>query len=76
MKDSNYLKVRVVVNSKEETVTRINEETYRIEVREKAEANQANNRVRQILAREYEVDLGKIVIVTGHHQPNKIIIIK
>ncbi len=76
MKDSNYLKVKVVANSREESITRINEETYRIEVCEKAEANKANNRVRQILAREYEVDLGRIQIVTGHHQPNKIIIIK
>ncbi len=76
MKDSNYLKVRVVTDSKEEQITRINEDTYKIEVKEKPENNSANNRIREILAREYEVDLGKIQIITGHHTKNKIIIIK
>ena len=45
---------------------------YTIAVREPAEQNAANKRIREIIAMQYSVPLGKVRIKTGHRAPSKL----
>ena len=67
-----YVKVKVVPKAKKETVKKIGESTYEMSVKEPAERNLANGRIRELLAREYGVVVGKVRMVTGHHSGSKI----
>lgn len=49
------------------------EDEYLISVKEKAEGNQANHRVRELLALTYLVPVQKVRIISGHHSPGKLI---
>jgi uncharacterized protein YggU (UPF0235/DUF167 family) len=68
-----YVKVRVIADAKKEIVVKESTDHYRISVREKAEHNMANSRVREIVADEFRVPVQKIRIVSGHHSPSKIL---
>ncbi len=70
-----YLRVHVVPNSKREVVVDRGENRYDIAVKEPAERNMANVRVRTLLARLFKVPIGKVRIFTGHHSPGKIVIV-
>lgn len=71
-----YVKVRVTAGAKKESVLRIGENRFDIAVKEKAEQNQANRRVMEIIAREFTIRKGGVRIVSGHHSPSKIISIE
>ena len=45
-------------------------------VREPAQKNLANHRVRELLATHFGVALGNVQILTGHHSPKKRIVVK
>ena len=67
-----YVRVSVRPDAKKESVIRTDDTTYSIAVREPAERNLANNRVRELLAEELSVAVGKIRMVSGHRSPKKI----
>ena len=67
-----YIKVRVVTGGKRESVTKVDDTTYEVVVREKAERNLANTRIREILRDEYGVTIGSVRIISGHHSQSKI----
>lgn len=67
-----YVKVKVVPKAKKETVKKVNDTTFEMSVKEPAERNLANQRIREILAREYGVVIGQVRMVTGHHSGSKI----
>lgn len=68
-----YLKIRVKPNSSKEEVVKEKEDHYKISVREKAERNQANRRVIEILQGMFP---GKSVrIIHGHQGPSKLVAI-
>jgi len=46
---------------------------FKIFVREKAERNMANDRILEIIAREYRVKPNLVRIVSGHHSPSKLL---
>ncbi len=69
-----YLRVRVTAGAKKETIE-ATERGFRISVREKAEENRANTRVRELIADELGVPLVRVRIVSGHHAPSKMITI-
>lgn len=71
-----YVKVTVTAAAKKESVTQLGDDSYAISVKEKAERNQANARVRELIADAYRVPLGAVAIVTGHKRPNKILFIR
>jgi uncharacterized protein YggU (UPF0235/DUF167 family) len=75
MSASNYVRVRVKAGSKRESLKELEDNLFEIEVREKAERNLANNRVREMIAERLKVPVGKIRILTGHHSPGKILIV-
>ncbi len=66
-----YLKIKVVVGSKQEKVEQIKSDEYRIWVRVPAENNAANTRVLEIIRGIYPTT--SVRIVSGHHSPSKIV---
>lgn len=66
-----YIKVHVIPESKEETVTE-NADVVYVAVREKAEQGSANRRMLELLRVRYGAGK-RLRIVSGHHAPHKII---
>ena len=68
-----YIKVKVTAKARKELVKRVNEDTFLLSVKEPAERNMANTRVREIMAIEFGVPMAKVRIISGHHHPSKIL---
>lgn len=68
--------IKIFPDSKEDTVETKSDNSYIVRVREKAERNAANIKMKELLSKHFNVDLGKVKIITGHHAPSKIIEIK
>ncbi len=67
-----YVRVHAKPGSRKETVTHGKEGELFISVREEAERNQANLRLRELVALEYALPLSKVRILSGHHSPVKL----
>lgn len=67
-----YVKVHVMPDAKRERVEKRKDDSYAIAVKEPAEQNLANKRVRELLARELGVVPGKLRLVAGFRSPHKI----
>ncbi len=67
-----YLKVFVTPSAKREKVEEKGE-TLLISVKEPAERNMANTRVRELVAAKLKVPLAKVRILTGHRSRAKMI---
>ncbi len=68
-----YIKVKVFPKSKKEEIVRLSDNRFEIKIKEKAERNMANNKVREVLADKFGVPAGKVRIVNGHQSPSKLI---
>lgn len=68
-----YLRVTVTPGSRKEALVKSKELVWHVSVKEKAEQNRANERVRTLIARECEVPLAHVRILTGHHSRSKMI---
>jgi uncharacterized protein YggU (UPF0235/DUF167 family) len=71
-----YVKVRVVPKAKKETVKKIDDQTFEMTIKEPAERNLANNRIKELLANEYSVNSKLVRMVSGHHSGSKIFDVK
>jgi uncharacterized protein YggU (UPF0235/DUF167 family) len=67
-----YVRVEAKPGAKRESVMRVDEKTLAIAVREPAERNLANQRIREMVAEEYGVPIGKVRMISGHRSPRKI----
>jgi uncharacterized protein YggU (UPF0235/DUF167 family) len=67
-----YIKVKVTAGAKKEKFTQTSSDHFEVSVKEKAERNMANTRVREMIAEFFKVPLGKAKLVSGHHSPGKI----
>lgn len=67
-----YLKVKVYTNAKKDDVIKKSEDSYIVFTKEKAEQGKANNAVVAMLSAYLHISIGKIHIVKGVKQPNKI----
>lgn len=67
-----YIKVHAIPSARKERVTKVSDTEFQIAVKEPAERNMANARIREIVARELGVPLGKVQMLTGHRSPSKI----
>jgi uncharacterized protein YggU (UPF0235/DUF167 family) len=67
-----YIKLKVTPNSKKESFTKISDDHFEVSVKEKAERNMANTRVRELVARHFSIPIGKAKLVSGHHSLSKI----
>jgi uncharacterized protein YggU (UPF0235/DUF167 family) len=68
-----YVKVVVYAGVKKEVVKEMAEGRYEVRVKEPAEQNLANTRVRQLMAEQFQVPLGQVRIISGHHSSRKIL---
>lgn len=66
-----YIKVHALPGAKKERITKKSETLFYISVKEPAERNMANARIREILATEFAVTLSQIKLLTGHHSCGK-----
>ena len=66
-----YIRVHANPSARKERVMKIDNTTYQIAVREPAERNMANVRIREILSEEFNVPVSEIKILTGHHSSSK-----
>lgn len=71
-----YIKVKVIANSKKETFRRKSPTEFDIMVREPAERNLANKRVRELIANEFNIREKDVKILTGHRSPTKMLSIE
>ena len=67
-----YVRVAVYPGSKKESVTEQGPHRYEIKVKEPAERNLANKRVKEILASHYKTTESKVRLVSGHQNSRKI----
>jgi len=67
-----YVRVRVFPGSKKERILKTADGRYEMQVKEPAEQNLANKRIRQLLASEYDVNDSNVRIVSGHQSQTKI----
>lgn len=67
-----YVRVEVKPGARKESVMHIDEKTLAIAVKEPAAQNQANMRVRELVAEEFGVSVGKVKMISGHRSPRKI----
>jgi uncharacterized protein YggU (UPF0235/DUF167 family) len=67
--------VRVVITpgAKRELVSKVKDTEFHISVREPAERNMANHRVRELVAEEFGVSVTKVRLLTGHRSRAKIV---
>jgi uncharacterized protein YggU (UPF0235/DUF167 family) len=68
-----YVRVLVKAGAKKESLTAESEDRLLVSVKEPAERNMANGRVRELVAAHFKVPLGKVRIVGGHQRPSKLI---
>ena len=68
-----YLRITACPGAKREEVVKEKESAWRISVREPAEQNRANERVRTLIACELSVPVSSVRILTGHHARTKMI---
>lgn len=66
-----YVHVQVVPGARRELVTKKDETTFYIAVKEPRERNLANKRIRQILADEFGVSVAQVSMLTGHRSSSK-----
>ena len=69
-----YLKVFVTPSARREAVEEVKDMLH-ISVKEPAQGNHANTRVRELVAGRYGVPLGKVQILTGHHSRGKMLVV-
>jgi uncharacterized protein YggU (UPF0235/DUF167 family) len=67
-----YVRVVVYPGAKRETVSKVKEGYFEVSVKEPAERNLANKRIKEILGAEFSINPKAIQIVSGHHSSRKI----
>lgn len=65
------IKVKVTPAARKESLEKISDGEFRVSVKELAERNEANNRVRELLAEHFAVPLGKVRMLAGHRSRTK-----
>lgn len=66
-----YVRVHATPGAKKERVTKDDDRVFYIAVKEPAERNMANARIREILAREFKVRPAQVTMLTGHRSSSK-----
>lgn len=68
-----YIKVKVFPGQKREELKMVSENRFEARVREPAERNLANKRIKELMASHFSVPTGKVRIVSGHQHSSKIL---
>jgi uncharacterized protein YggU (UPF0235/DUF167 family) len=65
------VRVRVKTGVRKESFVAVNETQFTIAISTLPERNEANRRVRALLADYFEIDTSHVRLLTGHHAPQK-----
>ena len=65
--------VKIKPDSKEDKIIQKNETSFIVHVKEPAEENRANKKMVELMAGKFNIVKSKVRIITGHHQPSKIL---
>ncbi len=65
------VRAQVIADARREQIEYIGEHSFSIHVREPAERNEANDRVRHLIAHHYTVPLKSVQLLTGHRGKKK-----
>ena len=68
-----YIKVKVLAGAKKEEIEKKKDNSFVISVKEPAERNLANTRIKEIIAVIYAINTKSVRIISGHQSPNKIL---
>ena len=68
-----YIHVKVSAGAKKEVFEEEKPGYFNVVVKEKAERNMANERVRELVALHFGLPVGKVRIISGHHHGKKIL---
>ncbi len=60
---------------RKENFRKISEDHFEVSVKEKAERNEANARVLELVVRHFKVSISKVRIVNGHRHPSKLLVV-
>lgn len=74
--EERLVRVRVTANAKREQVLQHMDGSFTISVKERAEANAANTRVRTIVAERLQVPLQSVQIQSGQQKGSKLLRIR
>ena len=66
-----YIRVKATPGAKKDAVRGMGVDLYAVATKEPAEDNRANKRIRELLAAEIGASPGALLLVSGHHTPNK-----
>ena len=66
------IKIKVTSEAKKDGIVKKSNDSYQVNVREKAERGMTNQKVKQILAIYFKVAEGKIRLIKGGKKQNKI----
>ena len=66
------IRVKVTAGARKERFTETDKGHFVFSVKEKAERNEANKRVRELVAAHFGVSITAVRIITGHRSPNKV----
>lgn len=72
MKEGRLIRVKVTPNAKREKVSCVKAGVYEIDVQQPKERNEANVRVRAVLAQALNVRVAAVQLMSGHHKSSKI----
>ncbi len=73
IQDSMYIKVHVIPSAKKEKIEQTKFDHFDVSVKEKPKNNMANVRVREMIAEWFNLPIGKVRIIIGHHSTSKIL---
>ena len=62
-----YVKVLVNAGAKKELVKKKKPDSFVVSVKELAKQNEANRRIVEIIAEEFQVPIKQVRIISGHH---------
>ena len=65
--------VKIHPSSKEDKIVQKNDTSFIVYVKDPAEGNMANRKMVLLVADKFNIIKSKVRIVTGHHQPSKIL---
>ena len=71
-----YIKIHAHAGAKSELWIEKDAMTFLVSVKEKPEQNQANTKIRTLVALHFKVLPSQVRIVSGHHHPHKILAIE
>ncbi len=67
-----HIRVKAFPDAKKEHIEMVSDQQLRIFVREPAQDNRANKRIRELVAQHYSVPENTVRMISGHQHMNKI----